>query len=183
MSRTSKNLAFRSTTVLTVRRGERVAIGGDGQVSLGDTAVKHDARKIRALVDGKVLCGFAGSAADAFALLERFEAKLEQYKVNVRRAAIELAKEWRTDKILQKLEAVIAVTDKHHIFLVSGNGDVIEPDDGIVAIGSGGNYARVAARAFPAAGWDDPAKIVRQSLEIAADVCIYTNHQIEVLEG
>ncbi len=141
---------FRSTTILTVRRGDRVAIGGDGQVSLGDTVMKADAVKIRPLADGRVLAGFAGGAADAFALLERFEAKLKDYPANMPRAATELAKEWRTDRALRRLEAMIAVVDSQHTLLVSGTGDVIQPTDGILGIGSGGNFALAAARALVA---------------------------------
>jgi ATP-dependent HslUV protease subunit HslV len=171
---------IRSTTILTVRRGGVVAIGGDGQVSLGDAAIKHDARKIRALADGAVLCGFAGSTADAFALLDRFEGKLEQHKANLRRAAIELAKEWRTDRVLRRLESVILAVSKDTTLMVSGSGDVIEPTDGVIGTGSGGNYAVAAARAL-IAHTDLPAeKIVESALAIAADICVYTNREIIV---
>src|SRR5262245_56470102 len=159
-----------STTILSVRRGQRVAIGGDGQVSLGQTAVKHDARKIRMLGDGKVLCGFAGSAADGFALLERFEAKLERYRENIRRAAIELAKEWRTDRVLRRLQSLIIVASKDASLMVSGSGDVIEPTDGIAGIGSGGMYAVAAARGLVENTQLAPDEIVRKSLLIAADI-------------
>ena len=171
---------IRSTTILSVRRGQRVAIGGDGQVSIGDAAIKHDARKIRALGDGNVLCGFAGSAADAFALLERFESKLEEYKDNVRRAAIELAKEWRTDRALRRLESLLVVVSKDVTLMIGGSGDVIEPTDGVIGIGSGGMYAAAAARALIAHTELPPEKIVDQSLRIAADICVYTNDCILV---
>jgi len=174
---------MRATTILGVRIGDRVAIGGDGQVTVGDAVMKNSAVKVRKLETGGVLCGFAGSAADAFALFDRFEKRLAEFSGRLPRAAVELAKDWRTDRVLRRLEAMLALMDKEHSLVVSGNGDVLEPDDGICAIGSGGNYARSAARAFLAAGWDDPAKIVRESLSIAADVCIYTNHHIEVLEA
>jgi ATP-dependent HslUV protease subunit HslV len=174
---------IRATTILGVRHGARIALGGDGQVTVGDAIVKNSAVKVRKLETGGVLCGFAGSAADAFALFDRFEKRLAEFHGRLPRAAVELAKDWRTDRVLRHLEAMLALMDKEHSLVVSGKGDVLEPDDGICAIGSGGNYARSAARAFLAAGWDDPAKIVRESLSIAADVCIYTNHRIEVLEG
>jgi len=174
---------FHATTILGVRSAGRFAIGGDGQVTVGDAVMKNTAVKVRRLETGGVLCGFAGSAADAFALFDRFEKRLAEFHGRLPRAAVELAKDWRTDRVLRRLEAMLALMDREHSLVVSGNGDVLEPDDGICAIGSGGNYARSAARAFLAAGWDDPAKIVRASLEIAADVCIYTNRHIEVLEG
>lgn len=171
---------IRSTTILAVRRDQRVAIGGDGQVSLGETTVKHDARKIRPLADGKVLCGFAGSAADAFALLERFEAKLEQHKNNIRRAAIELAKEWRTDRALRRLESLLLAVSKEATLMIGGSGDVIEPTDGVIGIGSGGMYAAAAARALLAHTQLPPDKIVEHSLLIAADICVYSNREIVV---
>ena len=177
---TSKHTTFRSTTVLTVRRGDRVAIGGDGQVSLGETIVKHDALKIRALADGKVLCGFAGSAADAFALLERFEGKLDQYKDNLRLAAIELAKEWRTDRALRRLESMLIAVSHDTTLLVGGAGDVIEPSDGVIGIGSGGMYATAAARALVAHTDLPPETVVEESLKITADICVYTNDRITV---
>jgi ATP-dependent HslUV protease subunit HslV len=173
---------MRSTTILTVRRGDRVAIGGDGQVSLGDTIMKADAVKIRPLADGRVIAGFAGGAADAFALLERFEAKLKDYPANTPRAATELAKEWRTDRALRRLEAMIAVVDAQHTLLVSGTGDVIQPTDGILGIGSGGNYALAAAKALMAHTDLSAAEIVRTALEIAADICVYTNRNIVIEE-
>jgi ATP-dependent HslUV protease, peptidase subunit HslV len=175
-----KTQRIRSTTILSVRRGEDVAIGGDGQVTLGDTAIKHDARKIRPLMDGKVQCGFAGSAADAFALLERFEAKLDQYKGNVRRAAIELAKEWRTDRALRRLESLLVVVSKDATLMIGGAGDVIEPTDGVIGIGSGGMYAAAAAKAL-LQNTELPAdQVVERSLHIAGDICVYTNRQITV---
>ena len=179
---TSRQNQLRSTTILTVRRGDRVAIGGDGQVSLGDTVMKADAVKIRPLADGRVLAGFAGGSADAFALLERFEAKLKDYPANMPRAATELAKEWRTDRALRRLEAMIAVVDAQHTLLVSGTGDVIQPTDGILGIGSGGNFALAAARALMAHSKLSAAEIVRAALEIAADICVYSNRNIVVEE-
>jgi ATP-dependent HslUV protease subunit HslV len=174
---------FRATTILGVRSGDRFAIGGDGQVTVGDAVMKNSAVKVRKLEESGILCGFAGSAADAFALFDRFEKRLAEFSGRLPRAAVELAKDWRTDRVLRRLEAMLALMDKEHSLVVSGNGDVLEPDDGICSIGSGGNYARSAARAFLAAGWTDPSEIVRESLSIAADVCIYTNHNIEVLEA
>jgi ATP-dependent HslUV protease subunit HslV len=175
-------MKIRATTILTVRHKETVAMGGDGQVTLGDSVMKADAVKIRRLVDGSVLCGFAGGSADAFALLERFEAKLKDYPSNVPRAATELAKEWRTDRALRRLEALLTVADAKHTLLVSGTGDVIQPTDGIVGIGSGGNYAVAAARALVAHSDLDAAGIVRTSLEIAAGIDVYTNDKIIVEE-
>ena len=173
---------FRSTTILTVRHQGTVAIGGDGQVSLGDTVMKADAMKIRKLLDGQVICGFAGSAADAFALLERFEEKLKDYPANLPRAATELAKLWRTDRMLRRLEALLAVVDQRHTLLVSGTGDVIQPTDGILGIGSGGNYALSAARALVAHTELSAHQIVQKSLEIAGDICVYSNRNILVEE-
>jgi ATP-dependent HslUV protease subunit HslV len=173
---------MRSTTILTVRHKGRVAIGGDGQVSLGDTVMKADAVKIRPLADGRVIAGFAGGAADAFALLERFEAKLKDYPGNMPRAATELAKEWRTDRALRRLEAMIAVIDAQHTLLVSGTGDVIQPTDGILGIGSGGNFAKAAAKALVDHSQLTAAEIVRAGLEIAADICVYSNRNIIVEE-
>lgn len=172
----------RSTTILTVRHQGRVAIGGDGQVSLGDTIMKADAMKIRPLMDGRVIAGFAGGAADAFALLERFEAKLKDYPGNMPRAATELAKDWRTDRALRRLEAMIAVIDAQHTLLVSGTGDVIQPTDGILGIGSGGNFAKAAAKALVGHSQLSAAEIVRAALEIAADICVYSNRNILVEE-
>ncbi len=175
-------MKFRSTTILTVRKDGIVAMGGDGQVSLGQTVMKSDARKVRRLADGRVIAGFAGGAADAFALLERFEEKLRDYPANMPRAATELAKEWRTDRALRRLEAMIAVADAHDTLLVSGTGDVIQPTDGILGIGSGGNYALAAAHALPAHSNLSAVEIVRQGLEIAGDICVYSNHAIVIEE-
>lgn len=172
----------RSTTILTVRRGNVVAMGGDGQVTVGSSIMKADAAKLRRLMDGKVLTGFAGSAADAFALLERFEAKLKDYPSNVPRAATELAKEWRTDRALRRLEAMMAIVDAKHTLLLSGNGDVIQPTDGVLGIGSGGDYAVAAARALIAHSDLGAVEIVRAALEIAAGIDVYTNTNIEVEE-
>jgi len=171
----------RSTTIIGLIHKGQAAMAGDGQVTFDDTVLKNNAVKIRTMSEGKILAGFAGTAADALALYELLEKKIDEFSGNLPRAAVELAKEWRTDKMLQKLEAVIAVTDKKHIFLLSGNGDVIEPDDGLIAIGSGGSYALAAARAFLKANPKLSAeKIVRQAMEIAADICIFTNHNIKV---
>lgn len=175
-------MEFHATTILTVRQAGRVAMGGDGQVTLGTTIMKADAMKIRRLRDGAVLCGFAGASADAFALMERFEAKLKDYPANMPRAATELAKEWRMDRALRRLEALMVVADVRSTLLVSGTGDVIQPTDGIVGIGSGGNYAVAAARALIGHSTLSAAEIVRKSLEIAADIDIYTNHNIVVEE-
>lgn len=171
-----------STTILAVRREGRAALGGDGQVTLGSTVLKADAHKIRRLFGGQVLCGFAGSSADAFALLERFEAKLKDYQGNVPRAATELAKEWRTDRALRRLEAMIIALDKDNLLMVSGTGDVVQPTDGIAAIGSGGSFALAAARALVSHSQLSANEVVRTALEIAADICIYTNRSIEVHE-
>jgi ATP-dependent HslUV protease subunit HslV len=170
----------RSTTILSVRHKGMVALGGDGQVTLGNSIMKADAMKIRRLMDGKVITGFAGSSADAFALLERFEAKLKDFPGNVPRAATELAKEWRTDRALRRLEALLAVVDGQHTLLVTGNGDVIQPTDGVLGIGSGGNFAVAAARALVAHSELSAADIVRRSLEIAAGIDIFTNENIVV---
>ncbi len=176
------SMQLHATTILTVRHQNRVAMGGDGQVTLGSAIMKADAVKIRRLMDGSVLCGFAGGSADAFALLERFEAKLREHPANVPRAATELAKEWRTDRALRRLEALLTVADRKFTLLVSGTGDVIQPSDGMVGIGSGGNYALAAARALAAHSPLDAATIVRTSLEIAAGIDIYTNTHIVVEE-
>ena len=175
-------MKLHATTILTVRKGGTVAMGGDGQVTLGTTVMKSDAVKIRRLAEGKVLCGFAGGAADAFALLERFEEKLKDYPANVPRAATELAKEWRLDRALRRLEALLAVTDARHSLLVSGTGDVIQPTDNVIGIGSGGNYAIAAARALLENSDLGAADVVRRSLEIAGDIDIYTNRNIVVEE-
>ncbi|MFV1965900.1 MAG: ATP-dependent protease subunit HslV [Pirellulaceae bacterium] len=170
------------TTILTVRHHGKIAMGGDGQVSLGSAIMKADAVKIRRLMDDQVLCGFAGTSADAFALLERFETKLKDYPTNVPRAATELAKEWRTDRALRRLEALMAVADAKCTLLVSGTGDVIQPTDGVVGIGSGGNYALAAARALMAHATLSSHEIVRTALTIAAEIDVYTNTQIVVEE-
>lgn len=171
---------IRSTTVVCVRRANEIAMAADGQVSLGETVIKKSASKIRRLRDGQVLVGFAGSTADAFSLLTRFEAKLEEYNGNLQRSAVELAKDWRTDKVLRHLEALLIVADKKNLFLLSGTGDLIEPDDGILAIGSGGPYALSAARALLRHTRRGAADIARLSLEIAGEVCVYTNAEISV---
>jgi ATP-dependent HslUV protease, peptidase subunit HslV len=171
-----------ATTIVAVRQNGRVAIGGDGQVTLGDTVMKGSAQKVRKLRDGTVLAGFAGSVADAFTLFEKFEEKLERYPANLPRACVELAKDWRTDRYLRRLEALLAVADRRHVFIISGDGNVIEPDDEVAAIGSGGGYALAAARALKASTELAAVDIVRQSLEIAAEICIYTNRSITVLE-
>ena len=172
----------RSTTILGIIHNGVAAIGGDGQVTLGNTVMKHNSMKIRKLLNGKVLCGFAGSAADAFTLLGRFEEKLEQYHGNVSRAVVELATDWRTDKYLRKLEAMLAVVSKENTFVVSGTGDVIEPDDNIVAIGSGGMYALAAAKMLKKYSNLSAKEIVKEALETAGDICIYTNKNINVEE-
>lgn len=169
-----------ATTILAVRHQGKVALGGDGQVTLGNIVMKHDAQKIRRLFQGKVLAGFAGAAADAFALIERFEAKLKDYQGLVPRAAIELAREWRTDRMLRRLEAMLIAADQENVLLISGSGDVIAPSDGIAATGSGGPYATAAARALIANSNLDATAIVQKSLEIAGDMCIYTNRNILV---
>lgn len=171
---------IRSTTILAVRRDGQTALGGDGQVTLGATAVKHDTNKIRRLSHGKVLCGFAGSAADAFALLERFDTKLEEFKGNVRRAAIELAKDWRTDRVLRRLESLLAVVDRETSLIIGGGGDVIEPTDGIIGIGSGGMYATAAARALLRHTSLPADQIVREAMAVTAEICVYTNDHILV---
>jgi len=172
----------RSTTILGVRRNGQVALGGDGQVSVGETIMKSNAMKVRTLKGGKLLAGFAGSAADAFTLFEKFEEKLERHPGNLSRAAVELAKDWRSDRVLRRLEALLAVMDAERGFIVSGTGDIIEPDDGILAIGSGGSYALAAARALVANTDLPPREIVQRGLAIAADICVYTNANITVLE-
>jgi ATP-dependent HslUV protease subunit HslV len=178
----ASRLAFHATTILTVRHKGRVAMGGDGQVTLGSCVMKADAVKIRRLMDGKVLCGFAGSSADAFALLERFEEKLRDFPANIPRAAIELAKQWRTDKALRQLEALLTVADARNLLLVSGTGDVIQPTDGVVGIGSGGNFAVAAARALIRHSELSAVDIVREAMQVAADIDIYTNRQIHLEE-
>jgi ATP-dependent HslUV protease, peptidase subunit HslV len=171
-----------STTILTVRHQGVVAMGGDGQVTVGNTIMKADANKIRRLMDGKVVTGFAGATADAFALLERFEAKLKDYPSNVPRAATELAKEWRTDRVLRRLEAMMLVIDARHTLLLTGNGDVVQPADGVLGIGSGGNFAMAAARALVAHSGLSAVEIIRASLEIAAGIDVFTNRNIVIEE-
>jgi ATP-dependent HslUV protease, peptidase subunit HslV len=171
-----------ATTVIAVRRGDRVVVAGDGQVTLGDTVMKRTARKVQRLRGGKVLAGFAGSTADAFALAERFEAKLEERGGVLRRAAVELAKDWRTDRALRRLEALLVVADAQDLLVISGNGDVIEPDGGVAAIGSGGAFALAAARALIDATELGAREIAERSLRIAAEICLYTNDQISVEE-
>ncbi len=173
---------FHSTTVLAVRRGEQVVLAGDGQVTLGNTVVKQSARKIRRLYNGRILAGFAGSSADSFALFARFESKLEQYRGNLERSVVELAKDWRTDRMLRRLEALLLVVDASATFLLSGTGDLIEPDDGIVAIGSGGPYAMAAAKALARHTELDARAIAEQALTIAAGICIYTNASVTIEE-
>lgn len=175
-------MKIRSTTILTVRHQGQVAMGGDGQVTMGDTIVKADAVKIRRLMDNRILVGFAGAAADAFALMERLEAKLKDYPANLPRAATELAKDWRTDRALRRLEALVSVVDAENTLLVSGTGDVIQPSDGILGIGSGGNYALAAARALVAHSSLSAAEIVRQALAIAGDICVYSNQNLVIEE-
>jgi len=173
---------MKGTTVLAVRRNGKVAMGGDGQVTIGDTVIKHTAKKVRTLYQGKVLAGFAGSTADAFTLFERFEKKLDQHQGNLSRAAVELAKDWRTDRVLRRLEALMAVADSEGLYLISGTGDVLEPEGGVLAIGSGGPYASAAARALVDHTDLGPAEVVREALTIAARICIYTNDEITVEE-
>ena len=173
---------FHATTIVSVRRGDRVVIGGDGQVTLGNTIVKANARKIRRLGNGKVLAGFAGATADAFTLFERLESKLEQYPGQLTRAAVELAKDWRTDRYLRRLEAMMAVCDRQVSLILTGTGDVLEPDDGLIGIGSGGPFALAAARAFMESAELDAETVARKAMKIAGDICIYTNRNITVLE-
>ncbi len=174
---------YHGTTILSVRRGATVALGGDGQVTLGNIIVKSTARKVRRLYNNQILAGFAGGTADAFTLFERFEAKLEKHQGQLMRSAVELAKDWRTDRMLRRLEAMLSVADAEHSLIITGNGDVLEPEYGIVAIGSGGAYAQSAARALLEHTALSPREIVAQSLKIAGDICIYTNqsHTIETL--
>lgn len=174
---------YRGTTILSVRRGNQVALGGDGQVTLGNVVIKSTARKIRRIYQDQILAGFAGGTADAFTLFERFEEKLEKHQGNLLRSAVELAKDWRTDRMLRRLEAMLAVADRDHSLVITGNGDVLEPEFGIVAIGSGGAYAQAAAKGLLDNTDLSPQEIVAKSLAIAGDICIYTNqnHLIEVL--
>ena len=174
---------FHGTTILSVRRGERVAMGGDGQVTLGNVVIKASARKVRRLYQERILAGFAGATADAFTLFERFEAKLEKHQGNLLRSAVELAKDWRTDRMLRRLEAMLAIADRQTSLVITGNGDVLEPEHGLLAIGSGGGFAQAAALALLDNTQLEPAEIVKRSLSIAGDMCIYTNqnHVIESL--
>ena len=167
---------FHGTTIVSVRRGDKVVIGGDGQISFGNTVMKGNARKVRRLYHGRVLAGFAGATADAFTLFERFEGQLEKQRGNLTKAAVELVKDWRTDRILRRLEALLAIADSKASLIISGNGDVIEPENGLIAIGSGGPFAQAAARALLENTELDAREIVEKSLAIAADICIYTNH-------
>ena len=178
----SNNQRVRSTTILTVRKNGTVTMGGDGQVSLGQTVMKGNAKKVRRLYNDQVLAGFAGATADAFTLFERFEKKLEQYQGNLSRSAVELAKDWRTDKVLRRLEALMIVANHESVLLVSGNGDVIELENHIMAIGSGGDYAKAAACALYAHTDLSSREIVEYGLNIAADICVYTNHNLCILE-
>ena len=171
-----------ATTILAVRRGDKVALGGDGQVTVGDTVMKSHANKVRVMKGGKILAGFAGAAADAMTLYEKFEEKMERFPANMPRAAVELAKDWRSDRVLRRLEALLVVADREHGFVISGTGELIEPDDGILAIGSGGSYALAAARALLVNTDLAPKEIVQRALEIAGDICVYTNKNITVLE-
>jgi ATP-dependent HslUV protease subunit HslV len=171
-----------ATTIVAVRHNGRVALGGDGQVTIGETIMKATAMKVRKLKDGSILAGFAGSVADAFTLFGKFEEKLERFPGNLPKAVVELAKEWRTDRFLRRLEALLAVADRERLFVISGDGNVIEPDDQVAAIGSGGSYALAAARALREYSTLEAPEIVRKSLEIAGDICIYTNRNITVLE-
>ena len=175
-------IGMRSTTILAVRHRDQAVMGGDGQVTFGDTVVKQSARKIRRLYDDRILAGFAGSAADSFALFSRFESKLEEYRGNLERSAVELAKDWRTDRLLRRLEAMLVVLDAESMFLLSGNGDLIVPDEGIIAIGSGGAYALAAAKALARHADFDAKEIVEHAMEIAASICIYTNASVTIEE-
>ena len=177
MSKDNRNL-WRGTTILSVRKGNRVVIAGDGQVSLGDTVIKANARKVRTIGDGSVIAGFAGATADAFTLFERLEAKLEQYPSQLTRACVEMAKDWRTDRYLRRLEAMMAVADKGVSLVLTGTGDVLEPEDGLIGIGSGGNYALSAARALIDRDDMDAEAVARKAMEIAADICVYTNSNV-----
>ncbi len=173
---------YRGTTILSVRRGNKVAIGGDGQVTLGNTVMKGNARKVRRLYKDKVIAGFAGGTADAFTLFERFESKLEMHQGHLVRAAVEMAKDWRTDKVLRRLEALLAVADSKSSLIITGNGDVIDPEDSLMAIGSGGPFAQAAARALLENTSLSAAEIVKKALTIAGDICIYTNHNLTIEE-
>lgn len=173
---------FHATTILCVRRNGKVAIGGDGQVTLGNTVLKHNAKKIRRMYGDRVIAGFAGATADAFTLFEKFEGKLEAYRGNLTRAAVELAKDWRTDKMLRRLEALLIIADKEHVLIISGTGDVIEPDEGYAAIGSGGSFAQAAAQALYENTELGAREIIEKSMKIASGICIYTNENISIEE-
>lgn len=173
---------FRGTTILCVRKNGKVAIAGDGQVTFGQTVLKHNAKKIRRMYNDNLIAGFSGATADALTLFEKFEAKIETYRGNITRAAVELAKDWRTDKILRRLEALLIVADKEHTFIISGNGDVLEPEDGIAAIGSGGPYAQAAAKALILHTNMEPKEITKEAMNITSKICIYTNEQISIEE-
>ena len=175
-------MTYHGTTILAVRKNGRVALGGDGQVSIGDTIMKAHSVKVRTLKGGKVLAGFAGSVADALTLYEKFEEKLDRFPANLPRAAVELAKDWRSDRVLRRLEALLVVADLEHSYLLSGSGELIEPDDGILAVGSGGNYALAAARALASDPRLGARDVVQRALEIAADICVFTNREISILE-
>jgi ATP-dependent HslUV protease subunit HslV len=177
------SIKIKSTTILGVRIGKKIALGGDGQVTMGDIQMKSKAVKVRSFYNGEVLAGFAGAAADAMSLFEKFEGKLEEMNGNLQRAVVDLAKDWRTDKILKELDALLAIMDKNNSYLLSGSGDVIEPDDQIISIGSGSGYALAAARAYLNTGEKSPEKVVKNSLQIASDICIYTNNNITVLNA
>jgi ATP-dependent HslUV protease subunit HslV len=173
---------FQGTTILALRHGGKVVVIGDGQVSLGQTVMKRSARKVRKLYHDRIIAGFAGATADAFTLFEKFEAKLEQYNGNLKRAAVELAKDWRTDRILRRLEALMVVADVNDLLVISGNGDVVEPDDGVIAIGSGGNYALAAARVLVKHSQLDARTIAEEAMRVAAEICVYTNDQFSFEE-
>ncbi|MBN2468862.1 MAG: ATP-dependent protease subunit HslV [Deltaproteobacteria bacterium] len=179
---TETNYLIRGTTILAVRKNGVVAVAGDGQVTMNNTVLKHKAKKIRRLYHDKIIAGFSGATADAFTLFEKFENKLELYHGNITRSAVELAKDWRTDKILRRLEALLIIADKEHMFIISGTGDVIEPDDEVIAIGSGGPYAQAAAKGLLDHTTMDASEIAREAMKIAAGICIYTNEQILIEE-
>ena len=178
-----RTMTIKSTTILGVRVGKKIALGGDGQVTMGDMQMKSKAVKVRSFCDGKILAGFAGAVADAMALFEKFESKLTEVNGNLQKAVVEMAKDWRTDKILKELDALLAIMDTKSAYLLSGSGDVIEPDDQIISIGSGSGYAVAAARAYLDAGEKDPSTIVNKALQITADLCIYTNDNITILKA
>ena len=178
-----ETFSVKSTTILGVRVGKKIALGGDGQVTMGDIQMKSKAVKVRSFCDGKVLAGFAGAVADAMALFEKFEGKLTEVNGNLQKAVVEMAKEWRTDKILKDLDALLAIMDDKSAYILSGSGDVIEPDNTVISIGSGSGYALAASRAYLDAGEKDPSAIVKKALQITSDLCIYTNNQITILQA